>query len=81
MFNHYGTYLWFKAELYVDFGCAFLEYPESFDNILRHFISLSGNIEVLERSLRLRTPELVIGHIDGPECIIFHSKIHLERYE
>ena len=63
---------WQQAQFAIDPGAGGFRGGERKHEFLRH--ALGGNGEVLERALRLGTPEPVCGHLDGAERVAFRAR-------
>ena len=63
-----------QAGFHIHDGCRLLDYCEGFDDRLWNHFALPSNVEVLQRTLRLRSPVLVRRHLDVTERILLCSE-------
>ena len=78
-FNDGIRYSLLEAIANIDFSTAFFKDAESADNGYWHAISVSGNIEVLNRSLSLSCPVTIGRYLNGSESVSFLSEFREER--
>ena len=64
----------FETQALIDHGRRTLDLRQRLDDFVR--LVFSRNVEVLQRALGLRAPELVCRHIDGAESVAFNTELH-----
>ena len=77
--NRIGRSLWQHAQFHVDARSGSLDQQQRAQQLRRHL--LAGNAEMLQRTLGLRAPEPVCGHLDRAEGIALHPVIRLSHVD
>jgi len=72
--DHGISDLWLKSIVQVCRGCGLFEETEGLDNLKGHALTLTSNLEVLERPLGLGAPIAICLHLDGTECVSLFPK-------
>eukprot|EP01136_Pigoraptor_vietnamica_P003255 Opistho-1_new@32269 len=68
-----------EAKLHVDLCRRLLENTEGLDEGLGHALTVTANLKVLERALRLRAPVTVGGDVDGTERVLLSAELAIRK--